>query len=140
VYVCFFFFFQAEDGIRDFHVTGVQTCALPITSPPRKVSAVFCDVTSNASPVSSVVTTRFERAIWPPSGLLSRTSKEKLISRETSGITSQVGDRLFVSKASFEGKYRFEDAIGGRDRNKGPTFDSAEGGCTATSLSCCSHE
>src|SRR5690606_41196260 len=25
-----FFFFQAEDGIRDFHVTGVQTCALPI--------------------------------------------------------------------------------------------------------------
>src|SRR5690606_34575951 len=25
-----YFFFQAEDGIRDFHVTGVQTCALPI--------------------------------------------------------------------------------------------------------------
>src|SRR6266508_3759413 len=25
------FFFQAEDGIRDGHVTGVQTCALPIT-------------------------------------------------------------------------------------------------------------
>src|SRR5690606_41201478 len=24
------FLFQAEDGIRDFHVTGVQTCALPI--------------------------------------------------------------------------------------------------------------
>src|SRR5437762_4901274 len=29
-----FFFFQAEDGIRDTSVTGVQTCALPI-SPPR---------------------------------------------------------------------------------------------------------
>src|SRR5439155_8711322 len=28
----FFFFFQAEDGIRDGHVTGVQTCALPICS------------------------------------------------------------------------------------------------------------
>src|SRR5690606_18798729 len=28
-----FFFFQAEDGIRDFHVTGVQTCALPIYNP-----------------------------------------------------------------------------------------------------------
>src|SRR6266702_5033396 len=27
-----FFFFQAEDGIRDGHVTGVQTCALPICS------------------------------------------------------------------------------------------------------------
>src|SRR3712207_7796672 len=29
-YICFFFFFQAEDGIRDIGVTGVQTCALPI--------------------------------------------------------------------------------------------------------------
>src|SRR5258706_1461224 len=28
----FFFFFQAEDGIRDWSVTGVQTCALPIFS------------------------------------------------------------------------------------------------------------
>src|SRR5437879_11648410 len=34
-----FFFFQAEDGIRDTSVTGVQTCALPIsprTSPCRR--------------------------------------------------------------------------------------------------------
>src|SRR5204862_5658382 len=33
-YVClvrFPFFFQAEDGIRDLYVTGVQTCALPIS-------------------------------------------------------------------------------------------------------------
>src|SRR5215475_10186851 len=30
----FVFFFQAEDGIRAFHVTGVQTCALPISRPP----------------------------------------------------------------------------------------------------------
>src|SRR3989442_6006809 len=29
---CCFFFFQAEDGIRDADVTGVQTCALPISS------------------------------------------------------------------------------------------------------------
>src|SRR5437870_10271280 len=29
-FIMFFFFFQAEDGIRDGHVTGVQTCALPI--------------------------------------------------------------------------------------------------------------
>src|SRR5690349_19172272 len=31
-FICsFFFFFQAEDGIRDLYVTGVQTCALPIS-------------------------------------------------------------------------------------------------------------
>src|SRR5256885_15353773 len=33
-YVLFFFFFQAEDGIRDYKVTGVQTCALPICHSP----------------------------------------------------------------------------------------------------------
>src|SRR5688572_8698396 len=32
----FFFFFQAEDGIRDLTVTGVQTCALPISPLPQK--------------------------------------------------------------------------------------------------------
>src|ERR1039457_3596047 len=31
LFACFFFFFQAEDGIRDYKVTGVQTCALPIS-------------------------------------------------------------------------------------------------------------
>src|SRR5437764_10510362 len=31
----FFFFFQAEDGIRDTSVTGVQTCALPIFGAPH---------------------------------------------------------------------------------------------------------
>src|SRR5437870_6827104 len=34
-----FFFFQAEDGIRDGHVTGVQTCALPISVPRSGSSA-----------------------------------------------------------------------------------------------------
>src|SRR5437763_16258813 len=34
-----FFFFQAEDGIRDTSVTGVQTCALPICSRCRRCSS-----------------------------------------------------------------------------------------------------
>ena len=33
----FFFFFQAEDGIRDYKVTGVQTCALPISRELRRM-------------------------------------------------------------------------------------------------------
>src|SRR5205807_5419018 len=32
-----FFFFQAEDGIRDYKVTGVQTCALPICVYPHRI-------------------------------------------------------------------------------------------------------
>src|SRR6266478_9285030 len=38
---CYFFFFQAEDGIRDLTVTGVQTCALPIFEHPGKLSTVY---------------------------------------------------------------------------------------------------
>src|SRR5256885_7080840 len=44
--MCFFFFFQAEDGIRDYKVTGVQTCALPIL--PAVISH------SNVQPVFDV--------------------------------------------------------------------------------------
>ena len=47
LFVCFllyvfFFFFQAEDGIRDIGVTGVQTCALPISSTPSLLSSFRC--------------------------------------------------------------------------------------------------
>src|SRR2546430_12021513 len=34
---CFVFFFQAEDGIRDLTVTGVQTCALPISDTSHRL-------------------------------------------------------------------------------------------------------
>src|SRR5690606_40877883 len=35
---------QAEDGIRDFHVTGVQTCALPISKTIMHTEAIFEDI------------------------------------------------------------------------------------------------
>src|SRR5439155_18561548 len=40
------FFFQAEDGIRDGHVTGVQTCALPILTPGDYVMFAVSDTGS----------------------------------------------------------------------------------------------
>src|SRR4030042_290129 len=48
LFVLFFFFFQAEDGIRDVAVTGVQTCALPIW-----VTPALCASRRSASPKSS---------------------------------------------------------------------------------------
>src|SRR5690606_39673658 len=39
-----YFFFRAVDGIRDFHVTGVQTCALPIFAIPMPTEDGFCFV------------------------------------------------------------------------------------------------
>src|SRR5690606_40117799 len=50
-----FFFFQAEDGIRDFHVTGVQTCALPILTPRTWPGSVRwrCAVNGRRTPGSA---------------------------------------------------------------------------------------
>src|SRR5690606_40934214 len=66
-----------EDGIRDFHVTGVQTCALPIfvSSSTRnfKISKLFprthpslSDSTSGTSPQESLGSPRWKclRALW----------------------------------------------------------------------------
>src|SRR5256886_15923364 len=41
--LCRFFFFQAEDGIRDLTVTGVQTCALPIYPDTLVLIEGHCD-------------------------------------------------------------------------------------------------
>src|SRR5256885_13270197 len=53
----YFFFFQAEDGIRDYKVTGVQTCALPIldgrTRTISKASALRTETTARPEPNSS---------------------------------------------------------------------------------------
>src|SRR5205807_3065947 len=51
----FFFFFQAEDGIRDYKVTGVQTCALPIssTTPPTRSSGTKALPGSSSSPTAA---------------------------------------------------------------------------------------
>src|SRR5439155_9736337 len=46
-----FFFFQAEDGIRDGHVTGVQTCALPILRDGGR-AAIPCGRSGRAAWVS----------------------------------------------------------------------------------------
>src|SRR2546428_172348 len=40
VWIDEFFFFQAEDGIRDLIVTGVQTCALPISRARERAAAL----------------------------------------------------------------------------------------------------
>src|SRR6266498_1767647 len=55
-YVLWFcFFFQAEDGIRDADVTGVQTCALPISGRPNRPSAprrTPADLTARTDPAA----------------------------------------------------------------------------------------
>src|SRR5690606_40179944 len=62
------FFFQAEDGIRDFHVTGVQTCALPI-SLPKANCVVKGDLWRN----------RYWRGVLKAAGFISNDNAEDLL-------------------------------------------------------------
>src|SRR5690349_25173308 len=48
------FFFQAEDGIRELYVTGVQTCALPISARPAYRRSDRFTTTSGTQPVGSL--------------------------------------------------------------------------------------
>src|SRR6476661_8324250 len=73
-YFFFFFFFQAEDGIRDSSVTGVQTCALPISSTTKSASSSPARCRSSAPTRSPWPTMRSEerrvgkecRSRWSP--------------------------------------------------------------------------
>src|SRR5437762_11480720 len=51
-----FFFFQAEDGIRDTSVTGVQTCALPILSASQTING-FRDIRLTAGKMTNPLVT-----------------------------------------------------------------------------------
>src|SRR2546426_8842411 len=71
-----FFFFQAEDGIRDYKVTGVQTCALPISS---KLS----------SAPTATSKSRVRRTwIWPTSISISSAKKYERSEEHTSELQS----------------------------------------------------
>src|SRR5690606_3562296 len=54
------FFFQAEDGIRDFHVTGVQTCALPISSSTGTSATLEVATTTLAGVMSAADKTKLD--------------------------------------------------------------------------------
>src|SRR2546429_2624978 len=85
-----FFFFQAEDGIRDVAVTGVQTCALPILSPPVSVPDLLYEIEGAlklkksrplpAGPLSQTATVKFSSSVspttWPVRSEERRVGKE----------------------------------------------------------------
>src|SRR5699024_12019373 len=83
------FFFQAEDGIRDRNVTGVQTCALPICAAHFPAAAASATFAAPPSMVSAWVTRG-----WAKSARIVRPSSTLFPSRRTtSGL---VADRKSV--------------------------------------------
>src|SRR5256885_13707038 len=76
----FFFFFQAEDGIRDYKVTGVQTCALPICQVEQ---GTLCPATMTTAAIPLL---QKEPALW-------QQLQGKLFSHEYDPRDLPVGDK-----------------------------------------------
>src|SRR5207249_5661695 len=95
------FFFQAEDGIRDRNVTGVQTCALPICSGEAALKVTWPNLrlgrgtfpykckcvsgTAKTSAGSGRSPIRLIMAQWPAAAVEPRRSEERRVGKEWSG-------------------------------------------------------
>ena len=95
-----FFFFQAEDGIRDHCVTGVQTCTLPIYSvnmPTNSVTPPTSNVTtptisdSSSNPLQEITTPTVR--VWPAADTTSPGRVPcKLLAKQDSNDNVELGD------------------------------------------------
>src|SRR3712207_7092067 len=86
--VLFFFFFQAEDGIRDIGVTGVQTCALPIsatgsaTTPTPTTTATAWPTAPTTARRSRTATRTTTTTAAPATPATSARSEERRVGKE----------------------------------------------------------
>src|SRR3989454_5724105 len=78
------FFFQAEDGIRDYKVTGVQTCALPI-------SRLLLILTARSNEL---------HAVAGPSALISDGAIEALPTLELEPLPAQPAERVVAARGA----------------------------------------
>src|SRR5438093_5495449 len=106
---CFFFFFQAEDGIRDWSVTGVQTCALPIY--PYRLGVGGARLVEHGAldpPAPAVDDEGHRRGIgharsFPRAGR-ARRSEERRVGKECRSRWSPYQQKKYQSKRRRDGK------------------------------------
>src|SRR3989441_2536052 len=87
MFFVFFFFFQAEDGIRDKLVTGVQTCALPISRGSQRSRS------ATGRPTSPTATRKWRSA--PRHTAIARSSAARSRTKPASGAS-----RMEIGRAS----------------------------------------
>src|SRR6266508_5332323 len=97
------FFFQAEDGIRDGHVTGVQTCALPICEDGQAVLALVHNRRADAvSPLLARVSPSIHAALdrLSPLPVMSRLRGRALIAHGRADISIPYTESLRLARAA----------------------------------------
>src|SRR5436305_8175953 len=93
-----FFFFQAEDGIRDADVTGVQTCALPISHRASSSTCATHRLSRVGSPSAMQPAKNFLVAARPSSFSGSSRSEERRV-----GKSVELGGRRSIKKKKRRG-------------------------------------
>src|SRR6266516_6653259 len=117
-YLCIFFFFQAEDGIRDRTVTGVQTCALPISkrkglavvvwSYPRgsgisKEGETAIDVVAYAAQIACQLGAHVVK-VKPPTAHIEQAAAKKVYEKERVPIATLAERVRHVVQSAFNGR------------------------------------
>src|SRR5438309_6852675 len=92
-----FFFFQAEDGIRDGTVTGVQTCALPISTAELVQEAATAFVATKISFINELA------------GLCERVNGDAVHLSLALGLDKKIGPRCLQAGASMGGLFAQSD-------------------------------
>src|SRR5437879_11168274 len=82
VFVSLFFFFQAEDGIRDTSVTGVQTCALPISFLTARSSSKRTGISRSTHCCSGSIPPRVASSVWHQRRRAAFRSEERRVGKE----------------------------------------------------------
>src|SRR5256886_15763794 len=90
-YCFFFFFFQAEDGIRDLTVTGVQTCALPISS---LLTNYELDVVVESETLTDALADQFERDLAAGREIALMARRRGRLPARLMGTPATAGDAL----------------------------------------------
>src|SRR5690606_11923387 len=96
------FFFQAEDGIRDFHVTGVQTCALPIFRVAKLLPGP-----ERTGAESAMMTATGAAQLWAASSCASAASPRKMASSAGSSKSRQRMRECFKDSLWVTGEEKF---------------------------------
>src|SRR6202045_629091 len=109
-----FFFFQAEDGIRDADVTGVQTCALPIFGDRRKAMLEDIAILTGGTVIAEELGLKLENATLKDLGR----AKKVEVAKEDTTIIDGAGEKSAIESRVKNIRVQIDEATSDYDKEK----------------------